>query len=493
MVSALRTYVTAGLAITTAGLIAVTPVAPRVPAAATTQLQTTLIAGESLLNVPMNLLQDIINIPAYEIHALDTMSRSLFYSGPWFVGSPTNIWGEDPGDLGHFESVLQLMFPIPELSGAGHEGDFFYPGLGQQLSMLANVEIPLNLTCASLDCLPAMPVSPITGFTWIDQSLWSLLIITGLQKFPLIENWFQVPFSDMMNGNSYYFDPNGPGMIGSGLAHDQFYWEGTRTLEELGLNPEDYPNIDPDAPLMPWAGTHYEMDFDQPFINWFDSLMQPFDPDKFELPDLVEFGRVLQALVASFLVAFNPFIPGSPICPGPCLLLEPGGNIWDPEDWNTPSYYLAVKAIGDLWPGNTVIEQWLADYDAGVANVSTPEIIAYEAWLWRLGTVLLDIKNPLPPDSVIENVDYLPTVDQIRDFLGDYFFNIADNIGIIGPFDIQGLWDAVFNITPADDEPLDNGPVDEGPGVDVPGDGDLPMDDAPMDLDLALIDLDPAI
>lgn len=449
MVAALRAHFTAGLAVTTAGLIAVAPPAPSIPETSVAHLAPSLVAEESLLNVPLNLFQALVNVPAWEIHGMDTLAKSLFYSGPWFVGSPTNVWGEDPGDMGHFEGILQMMFPFPELSGAGHEGDHFYPGLGQQLSMLANVQIPINLGCAGLDCLPAMPTSPISGFTWVDQTLWSLLIITGLQKFPLINNWFQVPFSDMMNGNTYYFDPNGPGMVNVGFAHDGYYWEGTRTLAELGLNPEDYPDIDPDAPLQPWAGSYYAMDFDTPFINFFDSLMQPFDFDKFKLPDLVDFGRALQSLFASFLVAFNPFIPGSPVCPGPCLLLEPGGDLWKPEDWNTPSYYLLAKLVGDLWPGNPVIDEWVAAYDNGTANVSTPEIIEHEAWLWRLGTVLLNIKNPLPDDPAVDTTGFLPSAEDIREFLGDYLYRIADNIGVIGPFDVQGLWDAVFDVPPA--------------------------------------------
>lgn len=449
MVAALRGFCSAGLAITTAGLVAVTPVGPRAAESTALNLASQLTAGESLLNVPLNLLQDLINIPANEIHALDTLSKSLFFSGPWFVGSPTNIWGEDPGDPGHFESVIQLLVPFPELSGAGHEGELFYPGLGQQLAMLATVEIPVHPSCASLDCLPVMPTSPITGFTWIDQALWSVLVATFQQRFPLIENWFQVPFSAMTDGNSYYFDPNSPGMLDSGVAHDGFYWQGSRTLEELGLDPADYPNIDPNAPLMPWAGSSYEMKFDQPFTNFFNSLMAPFDPDKFQMPDLVEFGRVVQAVIASMLVAFNPFVPGSPFCPGPCLLPDPGGDIFNPDDWSLPSYYLVAKAVGDLWPGNPVIDEWLAAYDNGTANVSTPEIIEYEAWLWRLGTVLLDLKNPLPDDPFIDTTAYLPTVEQIQDFLGDYLYNIADNIGVLGPFDIQGLWDAVFEAVPA--------------------------------------------
>lgn len=452
MVAALRSYCSAGLAITTAGLVAVVPPAPALRAApeiATVSLDARLSAGESLLNVPLNLLQALINIPANEIHALDVLGQSLLFTGQWFVSSPTNIWGEDPGDPGHFESVAQLLFPFPVLSGAGHEGDYSYPGLGQQLAMWAAVQIPANQSCASLDCLPAVPTSPITGFTAIDQLIWPLLIATGLQYFPLIQNWFQVSDSEMTEGNGYYFDPNSPGALNSGVAHDGYLWEGSRTLEQLGLNPEDYPNIDPNAPLQPWTGSYYKMDFETPFTNFFNSLMEPFDASKFEFPDLGEFARAVQTVVAGSLIDFNPFVPGSPLCPGPCLLLNPGGNIFEPEDWNTPSFWWAVKLIDELWPGNEAIGTWLSDYDNGTANVSTPEIINYAIEAWRLGGVVLDIGNPLPPNPFIDTSDWLPTVDQVHDFLGDYLFNIADNIGLIGPFDIQGLWDAIFDVTPA--------------------------------------------
>ncbi|MBS9535248.1 hypothetical protein KIH27_16795 [Mycobacterium sp. M1] len=458
--AALRPYITAGLALTTAGVIAVTPV-PAVQAPSLTQPSISLTAGDSLLNVPLNLFQAILNIPANEIHAMSTLAQSLFYSGPWWVGSPTNVWGEDPGDLGHFESVIEMMVPFPELSGAGHEGDFAYDGLAQQLAMLAAVEIPADPSCESLDCLPAMPTSPITGFTWIDQAIWSLLIVTGLQKMPIIDNWFQIPFSAMTNGNSYYFDPaTQAGLQDSGVGHDGFLWEGTRTAAQImAAHPEmetEHPDawaalekMDPDTPMMPWTGTSYAMDFQQPFTNFFNSLMAPFDASKFEMPDPTEFLRVLQADLAAMIVAFNPFIPGSPFCPGECLLPEPGGNIFDAGDWNTPSYVLAVQAIDAMWPGNKIIDEWLTAHDAGTANVSTPEIIDYEGLLWRLGQTLLDLKNPLPPNPAIDTSDFLPTAAQIHDALGDYWYNIVDNSGILGPFDAQGLWDAIFNITPA--------------------------------------------
>ncbi|MDQ2626775.1 MAG: hypothetical protein M3Y90_07195, partial [Actinomycetota bacterium] len=85
MVAALRSYFSAGLAITTAGLVAIAPVPPRVPApdTAVTHPAPHLTAGESLLNVPLNLFQDLVNVPANYIHALDTTAKSLFYSGPW--------------------------------------------------------------------------------------------------------------------------------------------------------------------------------------------------------------------------------------------------------------------------------------------------------------------------------------------------------------------------------------------------------------------------
>lgn len=104
--------------------------------------------------------------------------------------------------------------------------------------------------------------------------------------------------------------------------------------------------------------------------------------------------------------------------------------------------------MDDLWPGNPVIGEWMDAYDEGTANVSNPEMIETQAWLWRLGTVLLDIKNPLPDDPFIDTSGFLPTPEQLQEFFGDYWYNIFDNSGIIGPFDIQGLWDAIFNITP---------------------------------------------
>ncbi len=439
MPAALRPYLTAGLALTIAGATAVSPpVAPRPGAVDATQLSTVLTAGESLLNVPLNLVQNIVNVPYYEVQALNLMAQSLLFTGPWFVGSPTNVWGEDPGDPGHFESLLQLAVPFPALSGAGHEDDLTYPGLGQQLAGLAAVEIPANPSCATFDCLPMIPTSPITGLTWVDQFLWTAMIATFVQKMPVIDNWFQVPLSAVTTGDGYYFDPAAPGSIASGPAYSYpgFPWPGTQT----GTAEDGTVQY-----LMPWAGTHFKLDPVAPFQNFGNSLQEPFDVNNFHLPDLVEFARVVQALAAGAFLDFNPFVTGSPLCPGPCVL--PGDE---------QLYHAVISAIDKLWPGNTSLETWLTMYDNGTANVSTPEIVDYLTWAWRQQTVFTDFSNELqppyandlPPDPAIDTSAFLPTLAEVNGWVaanfGEFTQSLLDNSGILGPFDYVALWDLFF-------------------------------------------------
>lgn len=434
MATGLRRYLLAGLALNTAVAIAVA--AP--PTDPGTGPAVTLTSGESLLNVGLNLLQDIVNIPYNEVQALTTTAQSLLFTGPWFVGSPTNVWGEDPGDPGHFEAVIQLFVPFPELSGLGHEGDYSYPGLGQQLAMLAAVEIPAHPSCQSLDCLPMVPTSPITGFTWIDQAVWTLLIATFVQKIPVFENWFQVPLAELTTGDGYYFDPAAPGSFNSGPAYEYpgFPWPGTQQVTAAD-GTEHY--------LMPWAGTNFVWDPAAPFENYFNSLLQPFDPGEFQLPDLVEFARAVQAVAAGVFLDFNPFVTGSPLCPGPCTL---------PGDEQT--YHAVIAAIDALWPGNKLLETWLSVYEAGTANVSTPEIVDYLTWAWRNQTVVFDFDNELAAQFdngvktglVLDTSAALPTLAQVNDWidtnLGEPWRVFFNNIGLLGPFDFENLTDLFF-------------------------------------------------
>ena len=165
-----------------ASAIAVTPVAPPPPEIRVATSEVQLAADASLLNIPMNLLIDLLNIPYNEVQALNYGARSLFFSGPWFVVSPTNIWGVDPGDPAHFMAVVNLLVPFPALSGLGL--DQSDPnGLGQQYWQLAAAELPVNKYCDVNGCFPGVPVSPITGITGFDNTLWGLALTAGLYRF----------------------------------------------------------------------------------------------------------------------------------------------------------------------------------------------------------------------------------------------------------------------------------------------------------------------
>ena len=73
-----------------ASLVAVTPIAQRAIHLPTLRIETQLI-DSSIVNIPFNLFQEIVNIPNSEINAVTYAAESLFNSGPWFVVSSTNL------------------------------------------------------------------------------------------------------------------------------------------------------------------------------------------------------------------------------------------------------------------------------------------------------------------------------------------------------------------------------------------------------------------
>jgi hypothetical protein len=344
-------------------------------------LETRLVDAE-IANIPVNLFDDIANIPYNEVQAVDALSESLLFSGPWTVTSATNIWGIDPGDPGHFLAVTDLLLPFTALSGMGSPEDDWTAGLGQQLWGLIAAEAPVNGACAADGCLPIVPTSPITGLAGIDQGLWWSQILTGQEQFPLINNWFQVPLSDLVNG--YTFGTNYPGYVDpSGTVYSLFGLSGT--------GPGD---------TMPWDGTTYYLNPSQVFENFFQSLMATPSTDGIagatgtaipgtgiELPTLTEVGQSFQALLASLVVAFDPWTPGSPLCVGDCAFVTDQGT----------DYPQLVQAISNLMPGNPIIDQWLAAYDGGTANVPTADQIQIAIQALQQGA--WDFSNPSPPSD----------------------------------------------------------------------------------------------
>ena len=397
----------AGVALLGASVIAVTPVAPPPPPemrVATAEVR--LAAAPSVLNVPVNLLIDLINIPYNEVQAVDYLSRSLIFSGPWFVVSATNIWGVDPGDPGHFMSTVNLLVPFPALSGLGLDQSD-QTGLAQQFWHFVATQLPVNEYCDADGCPPGVPISPITGITTVDQTLWGLALTFGLYgfapgasvKFPLFNNWFAVPISDLVGG--YTFGPDQPGYANpSGPVYPGFGFAGTTVDPETGEN------------LMPWANTTFRLDLSKPFQNYFDHLMADPATNPIRLPSLVEIGRTLQTLAAALVIAFDPLTPGSGLCTGGL-----GNCSWLPPALDYPGI---VQGIENLWPGNTIIQEWLTAYRNGTANVPTEEQIETAQRLANQNGSFWDFGNPPVPSELISGF----------------------NLGTLAPF-FHSLWTAL--------------------------------------------------
>jgi hypothetical protein len=422
---AARPYVMAGALLATASLVAVTPIAQRAIHLPTFSIETQLV-DSSIFNIPFNLFQEIVNIPNSEINAMTYAAESLFNSGPWFVVSNTNLWGVDPGDPSHFMSVVNFLVPSGGLSGIDAPGTDFDAGLGQQLWGLAAAALPTSSGCDAVDCLPVSPTSPITGIGGVDWFIWLSQILNGQQEFPLFDNWFKVSFDQVLAG--YTFDPAADGSTNpTGPAYTIF-----DNMPGTGLD---------DA--MPWSGMTYTLQPWVPIENWINDLQAPVGEDYFDgfdVPTLEEFGRAVQALSAAAVVAFDPFTPGSPFCPGECTIFTDAN-----ADYND-----LVQAINQVWPGNQTIGTWLEAYDNGVANGPTEEQIQNAIHILQQG--FWDFDNPNPPSG--SGPDFTATSEWFYNFWTSLGFDPSNNpapydfsalVGAFTPDQLNGDWTALVN------------------------------------------------
>jgi hypothetical protein len=171
---------------------------------------------------------------------------------------------------------------------------------------------------------------------------------------------------------------------------------------------------------MPWAGDTFKLDLASPFEQYFQSLMAPpesadfsvglpgdtdglTDPlSGFVIPGFEDIVRVTQTLLASMVVAFDPLVAGSPVCPGDCT-------------WGFPALVSMVQAIGELYPSNPYIDHWLnlANTDnpnpemdgaqTGLVNWATPhQIFTDIQYLQGPQGLGYDFGNPPPSDPPLD-------------------------------------------------------------------------------------------
>ncbi len=128
-----------------------------------------------------------------------------------------------------------MAIPFPGITGQGQpEVDALDPvdvqealngtlPLGQQITLLLDAEIPVSATSAADWSDPLAPTAPITGFHRYRPCPVDLFILDGQQQYPLIDNWFQVPLSDLTSGYNFgnVADPSagvGPGGSVPGMS-----------------------------------------------------------------------------------------------------------------------------------------------------------------------------------------------------------------------------------------------------------------------------------
>ncbi|HET6735921.1 hypothetical protein [Mycobacterium sp.] len=163
MFAAVRPCVTAGAALVGAGVIAVAPIAPPPPDVYIANPEAQLAAN------PVNgLFAAIVNIPAYEIAAMQAMADALNENGPlqcYPDCPPNNYLGWEEGFDEHFTNAFVLaLLPFPGLAGP----------LAAQFNQVLLNELPTNPEACTT--IPAPCPDPATLFmSWWTIPPWELL------------------------------------------------------------------------------------------------------------------------------------------------------------------------------------------------------------------------------------------------------------------------------------------------------------------------------
>jgi hypothetical protein len=392
-----RSYVLVGAALAATGALAAAPFTSRTAHPPTVSSETRLVDAGSVLNVPINLFDDLANIPYNEIQGLNVLADSLLFSGNIFVPNATNLFGTDPGDIGHYMGIIDTAIPFSSISGldqpeidptADAAGT---AGLGQQLALLAAAELPINASCDAQTCAPIVPTDVVTGSTDFDRDIQFLETITGQEPLGLFDNWLKVPLSDLTSGGFTFTSADDAGLVDpspdtgpNGAVDSLFGFDGTTGADGATSG------------LVPWAGDTFKLNLLGPFQDFYNSLLATpstsgIDGTGIEIPTLTDFTQSLQSFAASLVVTFDPAVEGSPVCPSTCVV---------PESFSSAAM---VQDIENLDPSNTTIQTYLNGLVPGTATSdSAATIPETDASISLLQT---GIFNLTPSEVATEDAD----------------------------------------------------------------------------------------
>ena len=464
MLAASRAYVLAAAALAATTAVALTPAAQKTAPIPVRSMQTRLV---DFTDVPINLFDDVVNIPYNEIAGIDVLGNSLLFSGDWWVPSATNIWGTDPGDLGHYMGILDTLLPFaPQISGLGQpEIDPIADangtaGLAQQISLLAAAELPTSASCDAQACAPMTPPEIITGNTGLDRDIGFFEALSGHgtdangEPFSLFSNWLHVPLSDLTSGHFTFTPATDPGLLDPSpdvgpdapAVTGSLGFDGTTGVDGTGT-----------GEYMPWAGDTFQLNLFGPFENYLDAPTGGIDGTGIDLPTGTELVGSLQNLTAGAVVAFDPFVAGSPACPALCDI--PAGT----------TQLDLLKDVLALNPTNTSLATYVGDF-AAQNNATIPEINDAVALLQtgsynfsptefaQIDTALGNINPELPAlytnEGILTDPNYLaylsdPTnpdlVNSSGQLVGEYggynYFLVGDDLLKLGETSFSGYHD----------------------------------------------------
>ena len=234
------------------------------------------------MNIPINLIQDIINIPYNAVQGINTLGQSLLFTGTWLLASSTNVWGTDPADPGHYYGLADL-FPFPAFSNS----------LAAQITGLAAVLLPINSGCNNVDCPNSSAL--IAGY-FQPARIWSLLT-AGTYTFDA---------TPVANPDGTTLPPEGLWNFGGPITWGADYG-----------HPEWDTTTDPATgePVVPWAGTTFTSNPLAPFSDYLTHLMSdPTSPENaIKFPTLQQIATAVWNLVQRAVCRLLPVLSGQPL------------------------------------------------------------------------------------------------------------------------------------------------------------------------------------
>jgi hypothetical protein len=424
--AASRSYALAAAALAAVGAVVVTPVVARQVPLAVRNMETKLIDAD-VSNIPVNLFDDILNIPYNELEGggLATVANSLLFTGTWWVPSSTNLWGIDPGDPTHVAMIDNFLPLTAFTEGFTNSAGVYEPGLDYELAGLLAAEIPVSSSCDAVSCYPMTPPDVITGSTQFDRDIGFFDALMGKatdangEPFGLFSNWFQVPLQDLING--YTFGSSDPGIVNPGGAvQPTDGWGTSGNPFEGGTGPGD---------TMPWDGVDYQLNLLQPFQTLYDSLLQTPATDGVggtgvEVPSLEGVMHTFENLEAGYIIDFDPYTAGSPACPAACDI---------PTEFQIPSL---IADIAKMDPTNTTLAEWVAQdaINPGLVNEPTQDEINAATALLQTGIYNLDTQELTDVDKGLASINpELPALYTNAGYFTDPAYQAYTGTGPLDP------------------------------------------------------------